>query len=83
MHVDAPPYVELLRRLNAARLLVDAADWTRVASGLESKTLAGTQVPVVGRRALIEMKRASGRPQDLADADALSEMAGGGDDEEG
>ena len=29
------------------------------------------KVPVIGRRHLVENKRASGRPQDLVDADAL------------
>jgi hypothetical protein len=34
-------------------------------------TIAGTSVSVVGREQLIRLKRASGRPQDLIDADQL------------
>lgn len=36
-----------------------------------SHTIAGTVVFVVGREELIRLKRASGRPQDLLDADRL------------
>jgi hypothetical protein len=44
-----------------------ASAWqTRVAH-----TVAGTVVLVVGREELIRLKRASGRPQDLLDADRL------------
>jgi hypothetical protein len=34
-------------------------------------TYGGERVPVIGRRHLIQNKRASGRPQDLVDADLL------------
>jgi hypothetical protein len=33
--------------------------------------LEGRNIPVIGRHALIRNKRASGRPQDLADLHAL------------
>ena len=33
--------------------------------------LAGMKLPVLGRRALVKNKRATGRPKDIVDADAL------------
>jgi hypothetical protein len=47
---------------------------------LKGKTLvsvatAGGKVPILGRKELIEMKRASGRPQDLEDVKALERLA--------
>lgn len=38
--------------------------------------LQGVQVTVVSRKDLLEMKRATGRAQDLADIEALSELPG-------
>jgi hypothetical protein len=35
--------------------------------------VAGMQVPVIGRQALLANKRASGRPKDLADIEALEQ----------
>ena len=37
------------------------------------------EVPFIGRAALLENKRATGRPKDLADIDALEHRAGGCD----
>jgi hypothetical protein len=62
-------------------LLMDSVEWRRASADAETKSLHGMDVSVVGRQALIEMKRASGRPQDLADAEALAEASKGGDDE--
>jgi hypothetical protein len=39
----------------------------------------GLEVPFIGREALLANKRATGRPKDLADIDALERRAGGGD----
>lgn len=36
--------------------------------------VAGTPVPVLGAGDLLALKRAAGRPQDLADADALERL---------
>ena len=39
----------------------------------------GLEVPFIGRTALLENKRATGRPKDLADIDALERRPGGDD----
>lgn len=39
----------------------------------------GRRVPVVSRRGLIKMKRLAGRPQDLADIEALERLDGDGE----
>ena len=52
-------------------LLLEPHEWSVLAESVAMRRLAGVEVPILGRRALIVMKRASGRPQDLADADAL------------
>lgn len=36
--------------------------------------LAGMKLPVLGRRALVKNKRATGRPKDIVDADALESV---------
>jgi hypothetical protein len=56
-------------------LLLDDGEWRAIASSVAPKTLGGVPVPVIGREALVAMKRASGRPQDVADADALEQIA--------
>lgn len=43
-------------------------------------TIGGVAVPVASRRHLVAMKRSAGRPQDLADIDALEQL-GAHDDE--
>jgi hypothetical protein len=46
--------------------------------GAEPKVLGGVAVPVASRAHLIAMKRAAGRPQDLADVAALEALEAGG-----
>lgn len=48
------------------------AAWSR----RETKILDGTPIVVVGREDLVKLKRASGRPQDLLDANRLEGDAG-------
>ena len=43
-----------------------------------TRRVSDLEVPFIGRSALLENKRATGRPKDLADIDAL-ERAGAGD----
>jgi hypothetical protein len=42
--------------------------------------VAGLTIPVIGRRALLTNKRASGRPKDLADVEALESQGRIGED---
>ena len=50
----------------------DFASYDGVADG-ESFTLEGCEIPVIGRSALINNKRAAGRPQGIADVNALGD----------
>lgn len=64
-----------LRPFQAVDLLVNApiefeGAWTRRVV----LDVAGTPVPVLGAGDLLALKRAAGRPQDLADADALERL---------
>ena len=47
--------------------------WT----GRVTHRVDGIEVPFIGREALLANKRATGRPKDLADIDALGRRAGG------
>lgn len=42
---------------------------------LESVTTRDGKLPILSRKDLIEMKRASGRPQDLKDVKALEHLS--------
>lgn len=53
--------------------LVFEEAWT----GRVSQPVEGFEVPFIGREALLANKRATGRPKDLADIDALERRAGG------
>lgn len=77
---------EYIRRRNlVAWSFVDSKDPTRVVDVVITHDLAamkavrvesdGHRLPVLSREDLIEMKRASGRPQDLEDIRALKELA--------
>lgn len=61
----APARIDLMKGVPGGDF--DEAWRTRVVH-----TIAGTVVLVVGREELIRLKRASGRPQDLLDADRLA-----------
>jgi hypothetical protein len=52
---------------------VPGGDFARAWATRVILTVDGTVVAVVGREELIRLKRASGRPQDLLDADLLEE----------
>lgn len=54
-------------------LLAPPLSWDEVARSLEQRHLGAAVVPVVSRATLIALKRASGRPQDLADVEHLLE----------
>ena len=55
--------------------LVFEAAWT----GRTTHQVGDLEVPFIGRAALLENKRATGRPKDFADIDALERGARGGD----
>lgn len=58
---------------------IDGVSFEDAERGSIKVHIAELTVPVIGRSALIENKRASGRPKDLADLDALtSERPSGG-----
>lgn len=61
----APIRIDILHRI--AGVSFDEA----VAAG-DAFELEGRRIPVIGRQSLIDNKRAAGRPQDIADVDALS-----------
>ncbi len=52
---------------------LDGVTWEEAAREAEPGELLGQPVRVIGRAAFIANKRASGRPTDLADLDALGE----------
>lgn len=52
-------------------LLGDEELWGAIADTLEVRQLGAVAVPIVGKRALVEMKRRAGRPKDLQDAAEL------------
>jgi hypothetical protein len=56
--------VEILTTIDGVDFDEALADAVWIESG-------GVQVPVIGKRALIRNKRASGRPKDLADLEVL------------
>jgi Nucleotidyl transferase of unknown function (DUF2204) len=56
--------------------IINRADGITFAEAIaegESFNLEGREIPVIGRSALIKNKRAAGRPQDIADVNALGE----------
>lgn len=52
---------------------IDGVTWEQAAGGAEACQVDGQPVPVIGRSEFVANKRASGRPTDLADLDALGE----------
>lgn len=65
LQIGVPPFrIDILNR--AAGISFDEA----IAEG-DGFDLEGRRVPVIGRAALLKNKRAAGRPQDLADVEAL------------
>lgn len=64
---------------NAERILAALREFGFVSAEIDVATLqhpdlGGLKVPFIGRAALIRNKRATGRPQDLADLDHLDPM---------
>ena len=55
-------------------LLLEPEEWSVLYEDAERRSVGAVEISVVSRRALIAMKRASGRPQDLADALALESL---------
>ncbi len=55
---------------------VDGIDFDEAIAAGCSFEIEGKSVPVIGLAALIKNKRASGRPQDLADVTALEKLDG-------
>jgi hypothetical protein len=52
---------------------IDGVSWDEVWASRESGLLGSETVPFIGRDAFLRNKRASGRPKDLADIEALRE----------
>lgn len=52
---------------------IDGVTFEEAAQDAITVEIGGVQVPVIGRQALITNKRASGRPKDLADVEALEQ----------
>ncbi len=52
---------------------ISGVSFEQAAQGSVTVEIAGLIIPVIGRAALLENKRASGRPKDLADIEALGE----------
>lgn len=61
-----PVRVDLLTSINGVT-------WDEAQQGVETTSVEGQSVPVIGRAAFIANKRATGRATDLADIDALGE----------
>lgn len=55
---------------------IDGLTFEEAIDGHDVFELEGRKIPVIGRHALIRNKRASGRPQDLADVHALEHRDG-------
>ncbi len=62
-----PVRIDLLTR-------IDGLDFDQATLDADSFEVSGTEVPVIGLQALLANKRASGRPQDLADVAALESL---------
>lgn len=55
---------------------ISGVPWNEAWESHIVQTVAGIEVPVIGREALRKNKRASGRPKDLADLAGLQEVHG-------
>jgi hypothetical protein len=65
LQIGVPPRrIDLLNRATGLT-------FAEAVSEAEPFELEGRRIPVIGRRALLQNKRAAGRPQDLADVAAL------------
>ncbi len=71
------PFFILGREPTRVDLLTEipAVTWEQVEQGRVRVDMAGVSVWVIGRNEFIKNKRAAGRPQDLADAEAVDEDA--------
>jgi len=61
-----PLLIEILTR-------IDGVTFDEVSSDALSVDIGGCSVPVIGLAALLRNKKASGRPKDLLDVEALEE----------
>ena len=68
-HHGAPRYTGDLDLLTS----LDGVSWEDAAREAETGALLDETVPVIGRAAFVANKRATGRPSDLADLEALGE----------
>ena len=73
VQIGAPP-----RRIDIMTSITEVA-FEDAWRGRATHRVDGLEVPFIGREALLANKRATGRPKDLADIDALERRAGGGD----
>lgn len=65
LQIGLPPFrIDIINR-------VDGVSFDEAVADQEFIELEGRRVPIIGRAALLANKRASGRPQDLADCAAL------------
>ena len=70
LQVGIPPIrIDILNR-------VDGITFDAAIAECETFDVDGRRIPIVGRAALLANKRASGRPQDLADIAALEALRG-------
>ena len=68
LQIGVPPFrVDILNR-------ADGITFDEAARDGDAFELDGRTIPVIGRAALIKNKRAAGRAQDVADAEALSSL---------
>ena len=70
--------IQLGRPPNRNDLLtsISGVTFDEAALSAETTTLDGQRVPMIGRRALLKNKRASGRTKDLADAEEIERTFG-------
>lgn len=70
LQIGLPPFrIDVINRI--ARVSFDEA-----VADQKEMLVEGRRVPFIGLQALIENKRAAGRPQDLADVEALEKLQG-------
>lgn len=70
LQIGVPPFrVDILNRADGITFDEATADGDAV-------EIDGRRIPVIGRAALVKNKRAAGRPQDIADIEALSVEVG-------
>lgn len=53
---------------------ISGVSWSEACPGITREKFQNTLIPFIGKEAYLKNKRASGRPKDLADLDALDEL---------